>query len=47
MTDQDKAEYRYERVAIMTIEGMSEEDAHRYCDSKPELYGFKPIKKEK
>jgi hypothetical protein len=36
---QDQAENRAERIAIMTVEGMSEEEAHRYCDTKPEQYG--------
>jgi hypothetical protein len=35
----DQKEAREERVAIMTVEGMSEKDAVKYCNSKPELYG--------
>lgn len=35
----DQAEARDERVAIMTVEGMSEDDAQAYCDSRPWLYG--------
>lgn len=35
----DQAEAREERVAIMTVEGVSEEDAQAYCDTKIFLYG--------
>ncbi len=37
----DQAENRFERVAIMMVEGMSEEDAERYCDTRPDLYGIR------
>lgn len=34
-------ESREERVAIMTVEGMSMDEAQAYCDTKPELYGLR------
>jgi hypothetical protein len=38
-TEEDKQEARQERLAIMTVEGISEEEAAAYCDSHPEIYG--------
>ena len=37
----DEAESREERVAIMTAEGMPEEEAQAYCDTKPWLHGVR------
>jgi hypothetical protein len=39
----DQKESRDERVAIMVIEGMSEDAAHTYCDSKPDMYGHRDL----
>lgn len=43
MTPEQK-EAREERIAIMTREGMSEEEAERYCDTKPMTYGIQERK---
>lgn len=32
---------RYERVAIMIAEGVPEDDAEGYCDTRPEFYGYR------
>lgn len=37
----EQAEAREERIAIMTVEGMSEDDAQKYCDSDPAQYGIR------
>lgn len=37
----EQQEAREERVAIMTVEGMSEDEAQAYCDTKAWLYGVK------
>ena len=37
----EEAENREERVAIMTAEGMSEEEAQAYCDTRPWLHGVR------
>lgn len=39
----EQQEARDERVAIMAVEGMSEEEAEAYCDTKPWLYGARPV----
>ena len=31
---------RTERMGIMTADGITEGEARRYCDSKPEIYGI-------
>lgn len=33
-----KVENRGERIAIMTAEGLLEDEAHKYCDTKPHIY---------
>lgn len=40
MMSPDQAELREERMAIMMVDGCSEEEAERYCNSVPGLYGF-------
>ena len=37
----DQEEVRDERVAIMMDSGISEEEAHKYCDSNTRLYGIR------
>ena len=39
----EQQEAREERVAIMTVEGMREEEAEAYCNTKPWLYGARPV----
>lgn len=35
---------RDERVAIMvTMGGVTEEEAHRFCDSRPDMYGIREV----
>lgn len=36
---EDQKELRVERIAIMTVEGVSKEYAEKFCDSMPWLYG--------
>lgn len=39
-----QSEAREERVAIMTVEGMSEEHAQSYCDGDPAQFGIRGFK---
>ena len=40
MDCEDRRLLREERVAIMTVDGgCSEDEAHRHCDTMPEIYG--------
>lgn len=38
---EDQALHRDERVALMMESGSSEDEAQRYCDTRPELYGIR------
>lgn len=41
----EQREMRDERVAIMTVEGLSEEEAHAWCNTIPETFGTVNLQK--
>lgn len=38
---EDQKYLREERIAIMTVEGVSQKEAEKYCDDNPHIFGYR------